>query len=68
MLIIKRQHKALVISEIKQITKGRDERSETKGTEQVISREMKRKNEKDHLGPGYVTSAKYLKEVFPWGT
>ena len=28
---------------------------------------MKRKNEKDHSGSGFVTPPKYLKRVFPWG-
>ena len=65
-LVIKQQHKALAISEIKQITKVRDERSKKKATEQVISREMKRKNEKDHSGPGFMISPKYLKKVLPW--
>ena len=28
---------------------------------------MKRKIEKDHSGPGFVTPPKYLKKVLPWG-
>ena len=69
LLIIKQQHKTLVISEIKQVTKGRDERRETKRTEQFISREMKRKNEKDHSGSGFVTPLpKYLKKILFWET
>ena len=28
---------------------------------------MKRKAEKDHSGPGFMTPPKYLKEIFPWG-
>ena len=67
MLVIKQQHKALVISENKLVTKIGEEKSETKETEQIISREMKRKTEKDHSGPGYVTPPKYLKKVLPWG-
>ena len=55
MLVIKQQCEKLGVSEIKQVTKGREERRETKGTEQVISREMKRKTEKDLSGPGLVT-------------
>ena len=47
-LVIKQQQKTLVFSEIKQVTKRRDERRETKGTEKLINRERKRKNEKDH--------------------
>ena len=66
-LVIKQQHKTLVITEIKQVIKGRDERRETKWTGQLISKEMKRKNEKDHSGSGFVTPPKYLKEVLPWG-
>ena len=67
MLSIKQKHKTLVISETKQVTRRGEERSETKVIEQVISMEMKWKNEKDHSGPGFVTPPKYLKKVFPWG-
>ena len=67
MLVIKQQHKTLVICETKQVTKRGEEKSETKGTEQGIIREIKGKNEKDHSGPGFVTPPKYLKKVFPWG-
>ena len=28
---------------------------------------MKKKNEKDHSGPGFVTPPKYLEKVLPWG-
>ena len=42
-LVIKQQHKALVISDNKQVTKRGEERSETKETEQIIKREMKGK-------------------------
>ena len=66
-LVIKQQLKELVISETKQVTKKGEEKSETKETEQIISREMKRKTEKDHSGPGFVTPHKYLKKVLPWG-
>ena len=39
----------LGVSEIKQVTKEREKRRETKETEQVIRGEMKRKTEKDHF-------------------
>ena len=67
-LVIKQQCKKLRVSEIRQVTKGREERRETKGKEQVIKREMKRKTEKDHSGLGFMTPPKYLKKVLPWGT
>ena len=57
----------LGVSEIKQVTKGREKRRETKETEQVIRGEMKRKTEKDHSGPGFMTPPKYLKKVLLWG-
>ena len=63
MLVINQQHKTLVISENKQLTKRRDEMNETKGTEQVINRELKRKAEKHHSGLGYMMPPKYLKKV-----
>ena len=46
----KQPHKTLVISENLHVTKRGEERNETKGTEQVIRREKKKKIEKDPLG------------------
>ena len=66
-IVIKHQLKTSVINENSQVTKRGEERRKTKGTELVISREMKRKIEKNHLGLAYVTLRKYLKKVFPWG-
>ena len=65
-LVIKQQCRKLEVNEIKQVAKGREERRETKGTEQIINREMKRKTEKDHSGPGFMTPPKYLKKVLPY--
>ena len=62
-LVIKQQHKALVISENKQVTKRGEEKRETKETEQII-REMKRKAEKDQSGPEFVIPPKDLRKVF----
>ena len=47
--------KTLVISKKIQVTKRGNERGETKDTGQVIKKEMKRRIEKDHLGPEFVT-------------
>ena len=58
-LVIKKQLETLVISENKQVTKRGEERSEAKETEQIIKRDMKKKIEKDHSGPGFVTPPKY---------
>ena len=67
MSVIKQHYKMLTINEIKQVTKGRGERGETKGTEQLISREMKRKNKKDDSGLGFMIPPKYIKKVTPGG-
>ena len=57
-----------MIIENKQLTKGEGKKDETKWTGQLKKKEMKRKNEEDHSGPGFVTPPKYLKKVLPWGT